>query len=1327
MATTTIPPTIVAEEEAEVSFTHNSSPGGGGAADSSSSSISVSSFKSEEEDEFEMATERSFVADLEEEIMELETLEGKEFVPVVVEPVLGSSSFLSPEVLVIREPDSVVETREFSVEGKDNDNPIVVENPVAEFSSILKPEIVENPDRVVEAPKAVNLIEDSSVVEKSEDGVLDFEAKGPLLVDKSGLKGIGDKEDILPEHLKLEDIAKPLVQDEGASELKEGVFEENKDEFLDAEKTLIDVDENVDSLEASVGNQEDKLLENLILDEIVKPVIPYLVAVEVKDGVMKNEDKSEVLNGESTTIDVEDIESIEALVTNVLPENLKLGEVNSLVQDEGATELKNELLEEKKVGVLDIENSFVDVEDNGASVEVLEGHTKDILSENPKLGENVNPVVQVEDVTELKGEILVEKKIGVLDVENSFVDVEDNVASVEVLEGRTKDILSEHPKLDENVNPAVQVKDVTELNDMVLEEGKKSEVLDGDDISVEVKENGASDVKEVELPVEKNIFLMNENSQVSPVTDEPTKFKFVVANEYGNLAKEDSFVDIKQPMFVSDISGVGDLEDNNVSETEPLKSVVEPSMSMDIELHQQAAVIEQPHDQIYGDSHVNREPETISIVPESKPDVAEVEEDDEINRVSIDESVSQGQVYSNMKSEPESGAITQSGTEVKESIVKVVSDGVESRSTGKVDCLDEPQVEDESQIIFSKEPIYLEHSDYEEDGSISNEDVERMIFNGSGTAEQIMKELEQGSGISFLSGSESSEDHSQRIDGQIVMETDEEVDTDEEGEGKELFDSAALAALLKAATSARSDGGNVTITSSDGSKLFSVERPAGLGPLKPAPRSNRANLFTPSDAMVGEELENNLSDEEKKKLDKIQLIRVKFLRLVNRLGHSLEDSIAAQVLYRLVLAAGRNTSQVFSLEAAKRTAMELEAEAKDDLDFSLNILVIGKTGVGKSATINSIFGEEKAIIDAFEPATNKVKEITGTVSGVHLRVFDTPGLRSSVMEQPLNRKILASVKKIMKKSPPDILLYIDRLDAQTRDLNDLPLLRTINTTFGSSIWRSAIVTLTHAASAPPDGPSGSPLSYETFVAQRSHVVQQSIGQAVGDLRMMNPSLMNPVSLAENHPSCRTNREGQRILPNGQSWRSQLLFLCYSMKILSEANSLSKPQDPFDHRKLFGFRVRSPPLPYLLSSLLQSRAHPKLQTDQGGENADSDIDLDDLSDTEKEDEDEYDQLPPFKPLRKSQISKLSKEQRKAYFEEYDYRVKLLQKKQWIEELNRMREMKKRGKDGVNDKGYLGDDADIENGAPAAVPVPLPDMALQPSFDGDNPAYRQGSKY
>ncbi|XP_058212469.1 translocase of chloroplast 159, chloroplastic-like [Rhododendron vialii] len=582
------------------------------------------------------------------------------------------------------------------------------------------------------------------------------------------------------------------------------------------------------------------------------------------------------------------------------------------------------------------------------------------------------------------------------------------------------------------------------------------------------------------------------------------------------------------------------------------------------------------------------------------------------------------------------------------------------------------------------------------------EDFPGLVIGASDKTKIIIGDV--GQNLTPTSRGENLQDLLQKTERAITVDSDAEVDTNEENDGKELFDSTIWAALLKAAAGGGSGGGNFTVTTANGSRVISLEQPTDNSELP---------------ASSGVESEATLSEEEKKKIDKMQIIRVKFLRLVHRLGLSYEDSIASQVLYRLVLAAGRPTSQLFSLEMAKRKAMQLEAEGKNDLDFSLNILVLGKIGVGKSATINSILGEKKALVDSFKPGTTSVNNIVGTIDGIRFRIFDTPGLRSSLMEQTVNRKILLSIRKLTKKFPPDVVLYIDRLDTQTKDLDDLPLLRSITSLLGSSIWDKSIITLTHAASNPPDGPTGLPLTYDLFVAQRSRVIHQLISQAVGDLRLMSPSLMSPVSLVENHPSC------LMVLPNGESWRPQLLLLCYSIKILTEANSVAKTQDLFDHRKLFGFRVPSLHLPYFLSSLLQSNAHPKLPNEQSGYNVDSDTELGDLSASDNEDEDEYDlRLPPFKPLKKEQIAKLSKEHQEAYFEEYDYRVRHLQKKQLREDVKRLRELKKnRGKDGQTSyDGYAKESGDEESGSPSAVAVPLPDMTLPPSFDGENHTYR-----
>ncbi|KAL8553023.1 hypothetical protein ACS0TY_001632 [Phlomoides rotata] len=505
-------------------------------------------------------------------------------------------------------------------------------------------------------------------------------------------------------------------------------------------------------------------------------------------------------------------------------------------------------------------------------------------------------------------------------------------------------------------------------------------------------------------------------------------------------------------------------------------------------------------------------------------------------------------------------------------------------------------------------------------------------------------------------------------------------------------------------------------------------RPAGLGRAAPLleptsrvvqhPRVNGAVSATQNQLI--EDPTNGEGEEYDETREKLQMIRVKFLRLAHRLGQTPHNVVVAQVLYRLGLAEqlhGRSGGRVaaFSFDRASAMAEQLEAAGQEPLDFTCTIMVIGKSGVGKSATINSIFDESMFGTDAFELGTKKVQDVVGTVQGIRVRVIDTPGLLPSWSDQRDNERILRSVKRFIKKTPPDIVLYLDRLDMQSRDFGDMPLLRTITEIFGPSIWFNAIVVLSHAASAPPEGPNGTTTSYDMFVTQRSHVVQQAIRQAAGDMR-----LMNPVSLVENHSACRTNRAGQRVLPNGQIWKPHLLLLSFASKILAEANTLLKLQDTPPGRP-FAPRTKSPPLPFLLSSLLQSRPEVQLPSEQFGDD-DALDDLDDSSDSEEESE--YDQLPPFKSLTKAQLEKLSKVQRKAYYDELELREKLFMKKQLKEERKRRKMMKKMQEAAKNMPIDYGEN-DEETNAAASVPVPMPDLALPASFDSDNPTYRYRS--
>ncbi|KAE8786651.1 hypothetical protein D1007_39470 [Hordeum vulgare] len=523
------------------------------------------------------------------------------------------------------------------------------------------------------------------------------------------------------------------------------------------------------------------------------------------------------------------------------------------------------------------------------------------------------------------------------------------------------------------------------------------------------------------------------------------------------------------------------------------------------------------------------------------------------------------------------------------------------------------------------------------------------------------------------------------------------------------------------ASSAPARSSNATAGQANGPSLPS--RPAGLGssssllpPARPV-QQVRANgpVAVDRDARQDTESAGDDGDENDEIREKLQMIRVKFLRLANRFGQTPQNMVVSQVLYRLGLAEQirRNGRGVFNFDRAQEMAERLEAAGNEPLDMSCTILVLGKTGVGKSATINSIFDDVKLETDAFESSTRKVQEVVGMVEGIEVKVIDTPGLSSSSADQHYNQKVLNSVKKIVSKNPPDIVLYFDRLDLQSRDYGDVPLLQTISKVFGASVWFNAIVVLTHAASAPPDGPNGIPLSYEMFVTQRSHVVQQAIRQAAADVR-----LMNPVALVENHSACRTNRSGQRVLPNGQVWKPQLLLLCFASKVLAEANSFLKLQDS-PAGKTSSTRVA--PLPFLLSSLLQSRAPLKLPEEQFGDDDDLEDDLAD--DCGSDDGSDYDDLPPFKRLTKAQLSKLNHAQRKAYLEELDYREKLFYKKQLKEERMRRKMMKRMAAEArAREDDFGNSNVDDDGSTPTNVAVPMPDMVLPSTFDSDYPSHR-----
>ncbi|XP_022938149.1 translocase of chloroplast 90, chloroplastic-like [Cucurbita moschata] len=439
-------------------------------------------------------------------------------------------------------------------------------------------------------------------------------------------------------------------------------------------------------------------------------------------------------------------------------------------------------------------------------------------------------------------------------------------------------------------------------------------------------------------------------------------------------------------------------------------------------------------------------------------------------------------------------------------------------------------------------------------------------------------------------------------------------------------------------------------------------------------------------------------------LTKLEDLQVQFFRLLQRIGQTQNNLLVEKVLYRIHLATliqvGESDLIKVNLGRGKASAKAAEQEAAGipESNFTFRILVLGKTGVGKSATINSLFDQAKTDTDAFQPATGRIQEIVGTINGIKVSIIDTPGFsQCSSGNMKRNKKIMVSVKRYIRKSPPDIVLYFERLDVINKNHADYLLMKQISEVFGSAIWFNTILVLTHCSSALPEGPDGYPVSFESYVAHSSEILQQNIHQALSD-----PRLENPVLLVENHPHCKKNIMGEKVLPNGQVWRSHFLLLCICTKVLGSINALLKFQNCIELGPLANTRL--PSLPHLLSSILRPRG---MSSPSG---VDYDIEAILLSDNE---EDEYDDLPSIRILTKSQFEKLSNSQKKEYLDELDYRETLYLKKQLREEYRRRKEVKL-----LNDRDLVDNDNNGDLQAmPEAEAVLLPDMAVPPSFDSD----------
>lgn len=136
---------------------------------------------------------------------------------------------------------------------------------------------------------------------------------------------------------------------------------------------------------------------------------------------------------------------------------------------------------------------------------------------------------------------------------------------------------------------------------------------------------------------------------------------------------------------------------------------------------------------------------------------------------------------------------------------------------------------------------------------------------------------------------------------------------------------------------------------------------------------------------------------------------------------------------------------------------ELSGEKK------LVFLLIGRTGVGKSSTINSLIGREVAKTGKYDPTTMSPQKYDCEINGVNFTVIDTPGLCDDLPDKGNDKKYIEFIKS--QTDTIDCLWFVTRLDEPRVTADEMRGIKIISEEFSPEIWKHSIIIFTRADKA----------------------------------------------------------------------------------------------------------------------------------------------------------------------------------------------------------------------------------------------------------------------
>lgn len=213
-------------------------------------------------------------------------------------------------------------------------------------------------------------------------------------------------------------------------------------------------------------------------------------------------------------------------------------------------------------------------------------------------------------------------------------------------------------------------------------------------------------------------------------------------------------------------------------------------------------------------------------------------------------------------------------------------------------------------------------------------------------------------------------------------------------------------------------------------------------------------------------------------------------------------------------------------------------QLKDSGRKQLTVLLLGKSGVGKSSLVNALLGERAAAVSAFklqadtESTVKHVRQVAlgdDALDGFRLTLIDTCGLEDPEAGDTVSYGALQRIAEDIKGVPIDVVLYCDRLDLYRVEPLDRRIIRSISEQFSRSIWQKAVIVLSHGQlSMPPPG-----TTYESFSDRRVGLLRKAVRRP-----LFGPAL--PAVVVENSDTCKVDSDRCRVLPDGTRWVEELM-------------------------------------------------------------------------------------------------------------------------------------------------------------------------------------------